>query len=255
MCEDPDAATLAFGPVRRIANGLMMNKPTVLLSGEWLFPCAIWSGEYSRPTEQHPELVAELSGNVYVTKDSGETFQFRGGVAMPQRVFDEHMVVELNDGRLWMLVRTVYGIGQAFSRDGGRTWENVGPSGHTGPNSRFFIRRLSSGRLLLINHVNPTNAWADKAWKRRDNLMAMLSEDDGKTWIGGLMLDARAPVSYPDATQAADGRIYAIHDFDRYGAREMLMSVFTEDDVLAGQCVRPDARLRVIVNKATCKAD
>ncbi len=39
--------------------------------------------------------------------------------------------------------------------------------------------------------------------KNRSHLTAWLSEDDGKTWRGGLMLDERATVSYPDGFQAA----------------------------------------------------
>lgn len=253
VCDDPDAETVAFCAPRRIANGLMMNKPTVLSNGEWLLPCAIWNEDYAKVTggNPHGELSKEVAANVYVTGDAGVSIDYRGGAVVPGRVFDEHMVVQLKDGRLWMLVRTVYGIGQAYSEDMGRTWRDIGPTIHTGPNSRFFIRRLLSGRILLINHMNPSNVHRENPWKRRDNLMAMLSEDDGQTWIGGLMLDARAPVSYPDATQAEDGRIYAIHDYDRYGEREMLFSVFTERDILAGEPVSPGSRLRQRVNKAT----
>lgn len=253
ICDDPDVrGRLLFSAPRRIANGLMMNKPTALSNGEWLFPCAIWGAEYTQISggDAHPELAGEVMANVYVTRDNGDTFYRWGGANVPGRVFDEHMVVELKDGRLWMLVRTVYGIGQAYSHDFGRTWVDIGASGHTGPNSRFFIRRLHSGRLLLINHVNPTNAINTRPWRRRDNLMAMLSEDDGRTWIGGLMLDARAEVSYPDATQAEDGNIYAIHDFQRLGAREIVMSVFTEDDIIAGRPVSEGAALGRVINRA-----
>ena len=48
-------------------------------------------------------------------------------------------------------------------------------------NSRFFIRRLESGNLLLVRHNPPDR-------KTRSHLTAYLSEDDGKSWIGGMML-------------------------------------------------------------------
>ncbi|MBQ8952582.1 MAG: exo-alpha-sialidase, partial [Clostridia bacterium] len=178
-------------------------------------------------------------------------FAYRGGADVPGRSFDEHMLVELKDGRLWLLARTTYGIGQAFSADGGRAWTDAGPSGHSGPNARFFIRRLASGRLLLVNHVNPTCTTDPKNWNRRDNLMAMLSEDEGRTWIGGLMLDTRGGISYPDGVQAADGDIYLIYDYSRYDRRQILMAVFSEEDVLAGGLVSPNARLKQLVNQAT----
>ena len=159
--------------------------------------------------------------------------------------------VELKDGRLWMLVRTKYGIGQAFSSDGGLTWSEGTDSGLGGPSSRFHIRRLRSGRLLLINHVNFT---------KRNNLTLLLSEDDGKTWSDGLMLDARDMVSYPDATEAADGYIYITHDRERgcnkksaeeamSYAREVLVSRVTEADILAGKLVDPGSYLGRIASK------
>ncbi len=251
LCDQPDAETVTFGEPRRLMNGLMLNKPIVTKKGEWLFPSALWSKAFSQPKEEHPELRDEELANVYASLDAGETFERRGGVDMPERAFDEHCLVELNDGRLWMTVRTKYGIGQAFSSDGGRTWENIGPSGHTGPNSRFFVRRLKSGRLIMVNHLNPSYQTNVQTWNARNNLVAMLSDDDGKTWKGALVLDTRSEISYPDGVQAENGDIYVIYDFERYGAREILMAVFTEEDILEGRLVSPRSRLRQRVNQAT----
>ena len=251
LCDDPDAENVVFGAPRRLMNGLMLEKPIVTKKGEWLFPAALWSRAFSRPWEDHPELRDEELANVYASLDGGETFERRGGVDMPERAFDEHCLVELSDGRLWMTVRTKYGVGQAFSSDGGRTWENIGPSGHTGPNSRFFVRRLKSGRLIMVNHVNPTYQTSPLGWNARNNLMAMLSDDDGRTWRGALVLDARNEISYPDGVQADNGDIYIIYDRERCGAREILMAVFTEEDVLEGRLVSPRGRLRQLVNRAT----
>ena len=251
LCDDPDAENVVFGAPRRLMNGLMLNKPIVTKKGEWLFPAALWSRAFSRPWEDHPELRDEELANVYASLDAGETFERRGGVDMPERAFDEHCLVELSDGRLWMTVRTKYGIGQAFSADGGRTWENIGPSGHTGPNSRFFVRRLKSGRLIMVNHLNPSYQTNPQTWNARNNLVAMLSDDDGKTWRGVLVLDTRNEISYPDGVQADNGDIYIIYDRERCGAREILMAVFTEEDILEGRLVSPRGRLRQLVNRAT----
>ncbi|MCQ2446022.1 MAG: glycoside hydrolase [Clostridia bacterium] len=255
VCDDPDGDEPTFSDPRRIANGLMLNKPTVTKNGEWLMPCALWSTEFAKASEEPPELSYEMLANVYVSTDKGETFSWRGGVDMPERGFDEHMVVELDDGRLWMLTRTKYGIGQAFSSDGGKTWENAGNSGHTGPNSRFYVRRLKSGRILMVNHVNPTYLTDPKGWNTRNNLMAMLSEDDGKTWVGGLMLDTRNDVSYPDGTEDEDGRITIVYDFDRMGAREILTACFTEEDILEGTLVSEGSYLKRVINRAEGKKE
>lgn len=246
VCGEPDADAPRFGAPRRIADGLMMDKPTVLRDGTWLFPCAVW--QYMKPTVpfgttdgRRPDMASLRFSNVYASEDSGVTFVRRGGADVPERCFDEHMVVERRDGSLWMLVRTLYGVGESFSYDGGATWTPGAPSAIAGPCSRFFVRRLASGRLLLVNHYDFTG---------RSNMTAMLSEDDGRTWTGGLLLDARDDVSYPDGVEAPDGRIYITYDRRRYHEREILMAVFREEDVLAGRVVSADARLGVAVSRA-----
>jgi len=231
VCDDPDADTLEWGEARYIGAEVMMNKPTVLRNGDWLLPVAVWRDGVTVTVQLDKGCVTQAAQRlsfVYRSRDNGETFERLGGADVPERGFDEHMVVEKNDGTLWMLVRTGYGIGQAFSRDGGATWEGEGDSGLGGPCSRFHIRRLQSGNLLLINHVN---------FDGRNNLTALLSRDDGASWEGGLLLDGRRPVSYPDAVQAPDGTIYAIYDRERSGAKEILMAKFTEEDILAGKHV------------------
>ena len=78
----------------------------------------------------------------------------------------------------------------------------------------------------------------------------MLSDDDGVTWYGHLLIDGRDAVSYPDGIETEDGKIYLIYDRDRGGAKEILMAVFTEEDVVAGKFISPAARSRVLVDNA-----
>jgi hypothetical protein len=165
------------------------------------------------------------------------------------------MIVELKDGRLWMLVRTFYGIGQSFSSDQGRTWTPGENSGLGGPNSRFFIRRLSSGNLILVNHADTSPEMAvklyidGKTWRNRSHLTAFISDDDGKTWKGGLLLDERAGVSYPDGAEDKEGVIRIIYDYERHKEGAICMASFREADVLSGKCVTPQAELKILVNK------
>ena len=60
--------------------------------------------------------------NVFVSTDQGQTWSRRGGMAFPQPEFDEHMIVELKDGRLWMLARTKNELTESYSSDRGSTW-------------------------------------------------------------------------------------------------------------------------------------
>ena len=258
VCDDPDANELIWSEPKVIGEEVMMNKPTVLSSGEWLFPIAVWdlienaggangvADASGRQSEQSERLAF-----VYKTDDNGETFQRLGGCSVPQRSFDEHMVLEAKDGRLAMYVRTKYGIGVSYSEDKGLTWSAGEDSGLGGPCSRFFIRRLKSGRILLINHYNYTG---------RSHLTAMLSEDDGKTWPYKLLLDERVNVSYPDATENDDGYIYITYDRERGGflnslekvyasAREVLVAKITEEDIIAGKLVSNAGYLKRVAAK------
>ena len=144
----------------------------------------------------------------------------------------EPMVVERGYGSLWMLVRTSYGIGESVSRDGGANWIPLTPSAIKHCTSRFFVTRLQSGNLLLVKH-GPIDVRTEGPKQRRE-LTAFISKDDGATWTGGLMLDERAPVSYPDGQQTPDGVIHIIWDYHRSRAQEILATHFTEDDVLEG---------------------
>jgi predicted neuraminidase len=163
---------------------------------------------------------------------------------VPERVFDEHMVVERLDQSLWMWVRTAYGIGESTSNDRGRTWTPGQPTQVPHVNSRFYLRRLLSGRLLAVTH-NPPDG------KTRSHLVARLSDDDGRTWQGGLMIDERRGVSYPDGVQGPDGTIYLIYDYQRKADKKILMATFAEENVLQGAWRSPVARRRVLVNQAT----
>ena len=238
VTEDSGPAKPQWSEPRRIAHGIALNKPIVASGGEWLLPSAIWWF-----FEQFRDLDAVRKPGVVASTDQGETWNWRGGAVVDDRVFDEPMIVEKRDGTLWMLVRTRFGIAESFSMDGGVSWSRGRPSPFASPSSRFHFRRLASGRLLLINHLgNPD--------RKRSHLTALLSEDDGQTWPFRLLLDDRMPVSYPDAVEDAEGVLRIIYDFDRYGEREILMARLREEDILQGKCVSPGSAIRMLVNKA-----
>ena len=255
ICEDPDADELVWGEEFFIGHDIMLNKPAVLSNGDWLFPLAVWDQHGLKlPQPYYDSVMADQPGGyAYRTADQGKTFEILGKSEVPDRQFDEHMILEMKDGSLRMYVRTWYGIGMSESFDGGKTWTKGGDSGLGGPISRFHIRRLKSGRILLINHVNC-------AGKTRTNLTALLSEDEGKTWKYQLLLDGRMEVSYPDAVEAPDGFIYVAYDRERgvgkksmeevYAcAREVLYAKITEEDIIAGRLVNENSRLGCVISK------
>jgi hypothetical protein len=104
---------------------------------------------------------------------------------------------------------------------------------------------LSSGNLLLVKHGSMESR------SSRSHLTAFVSRDDGRTWSGGLLLDERVGVSYPDGQQAADGVIRIAYDYSRVGARHILFASFREEDVAAGKDVSGAVRLRQLVSEAS----
>jgi hypothetical protein len=73
------------------------------------------------------------------------------------------------------------------------------------------------------------------------------STDGRRTWAGGLLLDDRADVSYPDGVQADDGTITIVYDRDRGGAGEILTATMRERDVRAGEPVTDAVTRRTVV--------
>jgi predicted neuraminidase len=254
MTTDPSSSQPSWSAPRRIADGILMNKPIVRTNGDWLLPVTLWTREPNLPfinerdrLNLSPEGLRSLihdppharGSHTLVSTDRGKTFR-----ALPIAPFPpedgptENMLIERRDNSLWMLARTRYGIGESESNDGGQTWSPARPSNIQHPPTRFFITRLRSGKLLLVKHAPPNG-------KARSHLTAMLSADDGRTWTGSLLLDERMNVSYPDGVQGPDGRIFVIYDRERFSEREILMSVFREEDIVAGK-----GASRLTVNKA-----
>jgi predicted neuraminidase len=231
-CDAPDAAEPVWSEPVQFAEGCTLNKPTVLKNGDWLLPVSDWHQKTAR---------------VFASTDAGSTWSERGSLQFPDWEFDEHMTVELKDGRLWMLARTKGQPHESFSADGGRTWSAPRQAGTVeNINARFFLRRLQSGRILLVKNGAPT-----ERLPKRTHLSAWLSEDEGRTWKGGLLLDERNAVSYPDGFESPDGLIHILYDWNRHTDAEILMARFREEDILAGKPVSGDAKLLSLANKAT----
>ncbi|MBE6584559.1 MAG: helix-turn-helix domain-containing protein [Ruminococcaceae bacterium] len=265
ICENPDADELVFGEEFFIAKGVMIQKPTVLSTGEWLFPIAVWSYDIAYNFHNYlgigylnsdPEFLEynrkNTGANVYRSLDCGKTFGFLGGCAnIVARNYDEHIIYEKNNGTLVLMSRTNYGMAQSFSYDRGKTWTVAENSGIKSPCTKNFVRRLKSGRLLYVGHYEYTG---------RNNLTAFLSDDDGESWPYRILLDERDYVSYPDADEGDDGSIYIIYDRARgafhntlakaeNSAREVLMAKLREEDIIAGEIVTETSFMKHIVSK------
>jgi hypothetical protein len=94
---------------------------------------------------------------------------------------DEPVVVELKDGRVWMLMRTQLGrLWQSFSGDGAR-WSPPEPTEIISSDSPAGIVRLDDGRLVLFWNNCQRYPYA---FGGRHVLHAAISDDEGRTWRG-----------------------------------------------------------------------
>jgi hypothetical protein len=135
-------------------------------------------------------------GGCAVSTDNGKAWQFAGPVdigpeadAKQRNPYNggalEPTVVELRDGRILMLLRTITGrMWRCESTDGGLTWTQPQPSEFS-CGGTIYITRLLSGRLALV--WNPANWDAPEAKKKSyphgyGNASIALSDDDGATW-------------------------------------------------------------------------
>ncbi len=209
VCDDPDADIPVFSEPRLLDIGFLRCKPLVLSSGRWIF------FNYDQLCDKYGYSISD---------DEGKTFIRRYGAKKYPTHFDEAMAYERLDGSLRMLARAKCGeLPECISYDEGLSWQEATLSGIPNPSTRFFISRTPSGRVLLVNNHHSTE---------RTNMTLYLSEDDGATWKYTKCIDDRASLSYPDVGFYGD-KIYLTYDRERTGAKEILLAVFTEDDIIS----------------------
>lgn len=256
--ENPDDKSPTWSKPQFIWFGMVLNKPIMLSSGEWLLTIhlaehILGHGPYHNI---FPELDSLRGVNTFISKDKGASFERRGNtLKFPDPDWHEPMVIEKKDSSLWMLVRTKNGIAECTSKNHGKTWSIPSNSVIKHPNSRFHLRRLASGRLLLVKHGETIDSYKKETHRGRNLLTVWLSNDDGYSWEGGLVIDERNGISYPDATQSSTGTIFISYDRDRNNLGEILMARVTEEDILSGKIVTPDSRLKMLINRPLIKSD
>jgi hypothetical protein len=252
-CDNPDDENPVWMDPVYIGFGASINKPIVCKNGEWILPVSLWERWHiDKPfTDCYRELDPVRGANVFVSDDEGGLWRYRGGIIFKDSCYNEHSVVELDDGRLWMLSRGMEDVFQSFSDDGGKTWE---PQSTAFPhaNSRCALARLRSGALLVVKHGRrfdsaPERTKPEDCGSGRYDLTAFLSEDGGRTWSSGLLLDERQNVSYPDIAQAPNGNVYVHYDRNRYTDAEILFARFREEDVKMGKFMSEAASPKNII--------
>ena len=97
------------------------------------------------------------------------------------------MLIELKDGRVYMLARTETGrLYESYSHDGGVNWEPLRPSRFLGTDAPAAFLRLPDERILLFWNgcEKPGRVGKDGVYGGRDIVHAAISDDECQTWRG-----------------------------------------------------------------------
>ena len=187
--------------------GPVKNKPIQLADGSILCPS---SSEHNR-WRVHFEL----------TKDLGNTWQVIGPIHDGQKISAiQPSILTYEDGSLQILCRTRQNVvGQAWSKDGGRTWSEVTATDLPNPNAGTDAVTLQDGRQLLVyNHTTRSSKPAG-----RQMLNVALSRD-GKNWRPVLTLVRQSgEYSYPAVIQTADGNVHITYTYQRRSVKHVVL--------------------------------
>ena len=177
---------------------------------------------------------------VYVSPDAGRTWAHSNIIDLGGHGHHagamEPTIVELRDGRLWMLIRTnLDRFWEAYSSDRGLSWRVIGPSQIDASSAPGYMLRLASGRLALVwNRLYPAgrdsyqrrggdcNLCEVAASWHREELSLALSADDGRTWTDPVVIlrvEGGGP-SYPYVFERVPGELWICTRFaDRAALR------------------------------------
>ncbi len=199
-----------------------------LKSGRIIAPFADWLPGVPTAPPTGPEVVTCVYSD-----DNGKTWQ-RSPAKLTAPCHDgynganygacEPTLIELKDGRVWMLMRTQDGfLYESFSSDG-VNWSPAQRSRFYSSNSPAFPIRLPDGRIVLFwnNAENCPRVGKDGVYSGRDALHAAISSDEGKTWSGFREVyrdatrngsppkDGDRGTAYPHATVTKSGEILLV---------------------------------------------
>ena len=162
------------------------------------------------------DVKSQFAVSVMYSDDDGKTWTrsesvLRTGGGGFESGASEPTVVELSDGRLWMLIRAQTGfLWESFSEDRGKTWSRAVESGLPSSNAPATAFRLRNGEIAVVwnNHVESNYA--------RQSLVVGLTKD-GRTFKAVREFDftdftddpsASIPhVTYAYLAEAKDGKL------------------------------------------------
>ncbi|MBL8174554.1 MAG: exo-alpha-sialidase [Bryobacterales bacterium] len=184
------------------------------------------NGEIVIPFQHYlnPNGPIDPRNGVMISRDRLRTFELHGWIGLSNdanyRGFAENNVVELEDGRMVMIIRADRLGGvlyQAESCDGGRTWSDAVPTDIPNPGSKATIYHLRKNTVAMLHNPNA---------KARNPLSLWVSFDGMRTWpYRRDLVTSPGRLNYPDGFLSKDRRfLHFAFDDNRhkavyYGAR------------------------------------
>lgn len=222
---------------QKIFDGVCGHPPISLL--------ALQDGSLVVPVQYYTNGPLRCVIRPYVSRDDGQTWQGGniidlGGHGDHDGAFEPSMV-ELRDGRVWMLIRTNWDrFWEAISDDHGLNWRTIRSTAIEASSSPPYLLRLASGRLVLFwSRLYPDGQTSYKrrgdhysevagSW-HREELSVAWSEDDGVTWSQPLIMarEKDAWLSYPYAFEPEPGRLWI------FSGQGKLSATLTEAELTA----------------------
>ena len=190
-CRSEDQRTRWHAP-RRIWKGYTgsINSVIQMRSGRIVLPFAFLTGRIWQDRGEGLDAFwfAGTSSSTAITSDDrGDTWTLSPSELKVQTPSIgtygavEPVVLQLEDDRVWMLIRTQLGrFYESFSPDGA-VWSHPRPSLLVSSDSPAGLVRLPDGRIVLLSNRCRRFPYAHGG---RHVLHAAISEDEGRTWIG-----------------------------------------------------------------------
>ena len=126
----------------------------------------------------------------------------------------EPIVIQLKDGRVWMLIRTQDDyFFESFSKDGSR-WSPPRPTRIITSDSPPSLTRLSDGRIFMLWNDCLRFPYANGG---RHVLHGAISEDEGRTWRGYREVARNPLVGEPPPPNGDHGVAYTVPALTREG--------------------------------------
>jgi hypothetical protein len=196
----------------QLRNGRVLIPYTFLTPRTWAnrgkgFDAYTFMGRFSSSTAYSDDNGSTWNLSRDELKEPTPTIGVDGGI--------EPIVLEMNDGRIWMLIRTQWGrFYESFSHDGGASWSGPRPTSITSGDSPCSLTRLHDGRIVMMWNNNLRYCYANGG---RVVLHAAISEDEGGTWRGYREVAANPLASEPPPPNGDHGVTYTVPALTRDG--------------------------------------